>query len=343
MPTTLADIAEALGISKMTVSRAINDDPNINAATRERVLEVARQMSYQPNLQARGLTTNRSYLLGLIVPDLMHSYYAEIANAVAAMARPAGYEILICNTEEDAEKETAEVDALRRRTDGLIIASAVPSGKAGVYRKLIREGARIVLLDRGFDRVSCPVVLTDNLLVGRMATEHLIKLGHRRIGHLRGPRVSVAEDRLEGYRRALANASIPYDEKLVRACGFRESDGHTAMQAWLEEGHLPTAVFAINDPVAIGAMQALHKSRVKIPRDMALVGAGAIHYGDLLRVPLTTVNWDTQEMGRQAARLLLEMIDEKGGKNGPRQPVIIKPELVVRESCGAGGKHSGKK
>jgi LacI family transcriptional regulator len=344
MPTTLADIAKELGISKMTVSRAINNHPAINAETRERVLEVARRMNYRPNQYARALITNRSYLIGLIVPDLMHSYFAELAKAIEAIARPAGYEILICNTEEDAATELAEVEALRHRTDGLIIASAVPASSASAYRKMMKEGAKIVFIDRHFESLRLPAVTTDDVKVGRLATEHLIALGHRRIGHLRGTSVAVAADRFEGYKQALAAHKIRHDEKLVRDCGFFESDGYQAMRAWIAEAAVPSAVFAANDPAAIGAMQALEEARIRVPNDTAIVGAGNIHYGDRLSVPLTTVTWDKTRMGQQAARLLLTLLGSEADAevNGRRGRIICEPELVVRKSCGANRKTQPK-
>ncbi len=134
MPTTLADIARELGISKMTVSRAINNHPEINAETRERILAVARRLNYRPNQHARALATNRSFLLGLVVPDLMHSYYAEILHSIESIARPAGFQIVICNTEEDGEREIEEVEAIRYRTDGLIIASTLKSSELKTYQ-----------------------------------------------------------------------------------------------------------------------------------------------------------------------------------------------------------------
>ncbi|MBX5478835.1 MAG: LacI family DNA-binding transcriptional regulator [Pyrinomonas methylaliphatogenes] len=331
MPTTLADIAAALGVSKMTVSRAIRNHPSVNPETRERVLEMARRMNYRPNQHARALATNRSYLIGFIAPDLMHSYFAEIAKAVEAVVRPAGYEILICNTEEDAEKEIAEVEALRHRTDGLIIASALPPQRVKEYRRWIREGAKIVLIDRRFQNLKCTAVITDDVRVGSMATEHLIALGHRRIGHLRGPAVSTAEERFLGYRQALAKHRIRFDEKLVRACGFFEDQGYEAMRAWIEEGDLPSAIFATNDPVAIGAMRALEEAGIRVPDDISLVGAGDIRYADLLRVPLTTVSWARTEMGRQAAQLLIEMFEDGVGLK--QREVRVEPRLIVRQSC----------
>lgn len=331
MPVTLEDIARALNVSKMTVSRAINNHPEISHATRERILAAARKMNYRPNQFARALTTNQSHLIGIVVPDLMHSYFAEICRGVETHARPVGYQNLICSTEEESRKERDEIEALLSRTDGLIVASAMAAGEAKFYRQLLGDGAKIVLIDRVLDGVRCSAVTTDDLQVGVLATEHLIGLGHRRIGHLRGTSASTSLQRLEGYRRALAKARIRFSNELVRECGFTETDGYQAMKKWIASGNLPTAIFAANDPAAIGAMAAMDQAGLKVPDDVAFVGAGSIHYGDMLRVPLTTVAWSTSAMGQAAAELLLELIR---AKNKPRRPrkITIPPELVIRES-----------
>lgn len=333
MPTKLEDIARALNVSKMTVSRAINNHPEISQETRARILETARRMNYRPNQFARALTTSRSYLMGLVVPDLMHSYFAEICRGVESVARPVGYQNLICNTDEEAEKEIAEIDALLSRTDGLIVASAFALDDATYFRRLVDDGAKLVFIDRVFDALDCSSVTTDDLAVGFIATEHLIKLGHRQIGHLRGTRVSTSTLREQGYEIALRKNGIELDHKLVRDCGFRETDGHAVMSQWLSEGGVPSAIFAANDAAAIGAMSAIQEHGLSVPGDVALVGAGMIHYGDMLRTPLTTVAWSTSKMGHQAARLLLELID---GKDEPVvERVVVQPKLIVRSSCGS--------
>jgi len=336
MSATLADIARELGISKMTVSRAINNDPLVKAKTRERVLEVSRRLNYQPNHFARALVTNRSFLIGVIVPDLMHSYFAEILHGIGAVARSSNYQIVIGNTEEHVAREVSEVEALRVRTDGLIIATCATGSKTDVYKQMIADGTKIVLIDRTLEGVDCPMVTTDDIEVGLIATEHLINLGHREIGYLRGTTTSTSKKRLEGYKRALAKHDIPYDKSLVRDCGLMESDGYRVMNEWIKDGDLPKAVFAVNDPAAIGAMQALHEAEIQVGKDVAIVGGGNIHYGDMLRVPLTTVSWSRGEMGQSAMRLLIQLI-EGNGKETADQKVILSPTLIVRESCGANG------
>jgi LacI family transcriptional regulator len=332
MPTTLEDIARALNVSKMTVSRAINNHPEINQDTRARILEVAQKMNYRPNQFARALTTSRSFLIGIVVPDLMHSYFSEICRGVESKARPSGYQNLICSTDEEPRKELDEIEALLSRTDGLIVASSLADQDVKFYRQLLRDNARIVLIDRVLEGLKCSHVVTDDLEVGRLATNHLIKLGHREIGHLRGTNVSTSIKRFEGYSRAMSDAGLKSSTSISRECGYTESDGYRAMKVWITEGGLPTAIFAANDPAAIGAMSALYEAGIKVPDDVALVGAGKIHYGDMLRVPLTTVAWSTMEMGQFAADLILEAIASE--ENQSRE-VIMKPELVIRASCGS--------
>jgi LacI family transcriptional regulator len=333
MPTTLADIARALGVSKMTVSRAINNHPEISPETRARILDAAQRMNYRPNQFARALTTNRSYLLGVVVPDLMHSYFAEICRGIETVAKPLGYQNLICSTDEDTANEESEVEALLPRTDGLILASSASSSETKFYRRLVRERAKMVLIDRQLEGIKCPTVTTDDVKVGELATEHLLNLGHARVGHLKGTVASTASLRFEGYQKALAKSRTPFDAELVRDCGFTESDGYRATREWLSNGDLPSAIFAANDPAAIGAMSAITEAGLRIPEDIAIVGGGNIHYGDMLSVPLTTIAWSTSEMGQAAARLLIDLVEGKRGTK--EQHIIVEPELVIRASCGA--------
>src|SRR5215471_7045944 len=309
MATTLADIARALGVSKMTVSRGINNHPEISPETRARILEAAQRMNYRPNQFARALTTNRSYLLGVVVPDLMHSYFAEICRGIESIAKPLGYQNLICSTDENIGNEESEVEALLPRTDGLILASSASPADTRFYRRAIRDRARIVLIDRQLEGIKSPVVTTDDIKVGELATEHLLSLGHRRVGHLKGTVASTAALRLEGYRKALTKWHIPYEAELVRECGFTEAEGYNATREWLRSGSLPRAIFAANDPAAIGAMNAITEAGLGIPEDIAMVGGGNIHYGDMLRVPLTTIAWSTAEIGQAAARLLIDLVE----------------------------------
>src|SRR6266404_315581 len=339
MPTTLSDIAREAGVSKMTVSRAINNHPRVSIETRERILKVAGRLNYKPNRYARALRTNSSKLIGIVVPDLMHSFFADISRGVEEFARPAGYQNVICNTEENTVTEISEVEALLTHTDGLIVTTALPVGEAKFYRRIIKNGANVVLIDRYLEGLRCPVVKADDVLAGFLATKHLIKLGHKRIGHLYGPGTSNANDRLKGYRSALEQYGLSFDVRLVRTASYPyESSSYEVMRIWLNEAKRPTALFAFNDPSGIGATRAVEDAGLRVPGDVAIVGCGNIHYGELLRVPLTTVSWSAREMGQVAAKRLIEMIEGSGSVANRFEEIVLRPEMVVRSSCGAAKK-----
>jgi len=336
VPATLSDIAREAGVSKMSVSRAINNLPKISAETRARVLKVASRLNYIPNRHARALTTNRSYLIGIVVPDMMHSFFAELSRGIESVTRAAGYQNLICNTDEDPALEMSEVSALLNHTDGLIIATTLAPTDTKYYQQIVKDGARIVLADRYLNGLRCPIVRTDDVLAGMLGAEHLINLGHRRIGYLCGVRTSNAADRFLGYKQALKKHKLPYDASLVRVSGFPyEETGYEVVDYWIREGSIPRALLAFSDPAAIGAMRAAADAGLKVPEDLAIVGCGRIRYGDLLRVPLTTVSWPARGIGRAAASQLIEMINGTRSETKQAGETIFTPLLVRRGSCGA--------
>jgi len=183
------------------------------------------------------------------------------------------------------------------------------------------------------------LVKADDVLAGFLATKHLIKLGHKRIGHLYGPGTSNANDRLKGYRSALEQYGLSYDERLVRTASYPyESSSYEVMRIWLNEAKRPTALFAFNDPSGIGATRAVEDAGLRVPVDVAIVGCGNIHYGELLKVPLTTVSWSAREMGQVAAKRLIEMIEGSCSVANRFEEIVLRPEMVVRSSCGAAKK-----
>ena len=334
MPTTMKRIAADLGVSITTVSKVLNGQPDIGHATRSRVLARVEELGYRPNVVARSLTLRRTHTLGVVIPDLMHSFFVEIVAGIEAVMSARGYGLLLCSSGEDPTKERSELDILRaRQVDGIVLASAHASGNTDVLQKLTKSGCALVMIDRDdHPRVRCHRVITDDEAVGRLATSHLASLGRRRIAHIAGPPVVHARRREAGYLAALNKARLaPRRERVVPA-GFMEADGYRAMQQLLALRPRVDAVFAANDPAAIGAMKALWDAGMRVPDDVAVVGAGNVAYGDLLRVPLTTVSWSKQELGRSAAALLLDQIGPH--PNGPFRRVIVPPHLVVRESSG---------
>ena len=328
-------IAGELGVSITTVSKALNNHDDIGRATRARVLAKVAELGYQPNAVARSLSTRRTRTLGIVIPDLMHSFFVEIIAGFEPVASARGYGLLLCSSNEDATKERAELDLLRQRqVDGVVLASANASGNTDLLQRLTSLGIGLVMIDRDdHPGVTCDRVVTDDEEVGRLATSHLLAQGYRRIAHIAGPPIVHARRREDGYRTALMAAGVrPKGEWVVRG-GFMETDGYRAMTKLLGRKSRVDAVFATNDPAAIGAMKAIWDAGLRVPEDVAMVGVGNIALGDLLRVPLTTVSWSRQEEGRLAAELLLDRIGHPSAA-APRR-VVVPPELIVRRSSGA--------
>jgi LacI family transcriptional regulator len=333
--TTMKRIAGELGVSITTVSKVLNNHDDISPATRARVLAKVEELGYRPNAVARSLTLRRTLTLGIVIPDLMHSFFVEIVAGIESIASEKGYGLLLCSSGENPLKERSELQLLHgRQVDGIVLASAPGAGNAEVLRDFRSHGIGLVMIDRDdYPNVPCHRVLTDDERVGGLATEHLLASGRKAIGHLAGPRTMHARRREKGWKDALRAAGIrPQAEWLVPA-GFMDSDGRRAMKRLLAVRPRIDAVFAVNDPAAIGAMKAIWDAGLKVPDDIAVVGAGDIALGDLLRVPLTTVSWSRAELGRQAAELLLDPVDHENG-DAPTRRVVIPPHLVVRESCG---------
>jgi LacI family transcriptional regulator len=331
MPVTMLDIARDLDVSVVTVSKVLRNQGRISADTRKRVLRRAKQLHYQMNWVARSLVTRRTYTIGLLLPEFTHPFFAEIARAIAQTIRPHGYHLIISYFEEDPELEASESDSLlARQVDGLIVASAQPPHRLGVFRRIRRRNVPYVLIDRPIAGLQASFVGVDNRAIGRLATEHLIAKGCRRIAHLRGPEIGIATERFEGYRGALASRGLPAPARYILPAGHEDETGYAGMQRLLRLRPVPDGVFCYNDPVAIGAIQAILAQGFKVPQDIAVVGAGNVHYSDVLAVPLTTVDQGTDQIGKRAAELLIERITGKQALR-PRR-ILIPPKLVERQS-----------
>jgi LacI family transcriptional regulator len=331
MTATMRDIAKDLSVSVVTVSKVLRNQGRISQATRERVLHRAKELNYQTNWAARSLVTRHTSTIGLLLPEFTHSFFAEVARSVAETARPHGYHVLISCFEEDPELEASEAGALlARQVDGLIIASSQPPHRLDLFKQLQERKLPYVLIDRPVPGLRACFVGVDNQAIGKLATEHLIARGCRRIAHLRGPEVGIAAERLAGYRRALVKHGLRPNSDYVVPGGHRDDTGYEGMRKLLDLNPFPDGVFCYSDPVAIGAMRAILEVEFSLPEDICVVGAGNIHYSDQVAVPLTTVDQGTSTLGQRATELLLERIASKR----PMRPkkILIPPKLVERQS-----------
>ncbi len=334
MATRLKDIANDLGLSIATISKVLRDHPDIPGETRRRVLKRMRELNYQPNFAARSLVTGRTWTLGLIVPDLLHPFFAEIAKAISVETRTRGYSLLISSSDEDPELEVQEIKLLlARRVDVIMIASAQWSVDS--FRMIEEHKTPYILIDRRFPGLDANFVGVDDEAVGSIATSHLIEQGCRRIAHIRGPEVSTAIGRLEGYRRVLASYNLTPLPGHIVSLGVSgdhrgEKGGYEAARKLLASEPRPDGIFCFNDPSALGAMRALLDLGLRIPEDVAVVGCGNLSYSDFLRVSLSSVDQGSESIGKSAADLALRLARKKE----PLRPKaeLITPHMVVRAS-----------
>ena len=334
VPVRMKDIASDLGLSIVTISKVLRDHPDISAETRDRVLQRMKEVNYRPNLAARALVTGRTCSIGLVVPDLVHPFFGEVAKGMSRVLRTRGYNLFISSSEEDPELEQQEVDQLlARRVDGLIIASTQSGGQ--MFQRIEAQKTPYVLVDRKLAHLRANFIGVDDVAAGRIATEHLLSIGRRRIAHIGGPEVSTATGRLIGYRRALSAHGIkpPAEYQIRREHGDDASDrsGYEAMHKLLQYSPLPDAVFCYNDPTAMGAMEAILEKGLRVPQDVAIVGCGNVRYSAFLRVPLTSIDQQSEEIGDRAAQLALAQI---GAKNSLEpETILLEPKLVIRQSA----------
>jgi LacI family transcriptional regulator len=338
MAVRMKDIAEDLGISVVTVSKVFNNHLDISAATRERVLRRMKELNYQPSLHAQGLVSGHTFMVGLIVPDLVHAFFSEVAKSVSSVLRKNGFGLVISSSDEDPELEKQEIEQMmRRRVDVLMLASCQTGTES--LRRVVEQRVPLILIDRKFDSFEANFVGTDDVLVGELATEHLIGLGRRKIAHIGGGQdVSTSDGRLQGYKKALARhrITVPAKYTLKRKRGDESGDttGQQAMEKLLRVKPRPDAVFCYNDPAAIGAMNAIIAAGLRIPEDIAVIGAGNIRYAESFRVPLSSVDVSSTSLGELAGKLALQLSANK--KPSAPKTIVVQPKLVVRESSKLG-------
>jgi len=329
---TLKDVAAAAGVHVSTASRALNPETKsiVNEQTAVRVLEVAERLGYRPHPLARGLRTNRTMTIGMVVPDLMNPLFPPIYAGADSILGGLGYSVLVASDGDESGKSRSVIAALlERRVDGLILANA--------HRDFTLPGGRdvpIVLVNRSIGSSAVPTIVGDNETGIGLAVRHLVELGHTAIAHVAGPRhLSTGVARLDGFAAEMRASGLePQSELIVEAAAFRTDAGRLACERLLTSGSDFSAIVAGNDLMALGCYDALADRGRSVPGDVSVTGYNDLTFVDRVAPPLTTVAFDYREMGAVAARTLLEMLDGEGGAAPPHEPVMLAPELVVRES-----------
>jgi LacI family transcriptional regulator len=335
MRVTIQDVAIDAGVSAMTVSRVINESPRVKADTRQRVEASIAKLGYVPNRLARGLLQRKTHAFGVIVPDVANPFFTLVVRGVEQVAWRAGYHVILCDTQGDLERERGYLeDMVAFQVEGVLIAPVGDRSRPQL-RLLTRNNVPFVLIDRSISGFDADLVQGDSVAGARQLVEHLIELGHRRIGMItETPDVSTARDRLQGYREALENAGIEPDPGLVVESSTIDPDAaREATLSLLAQAEPPTAIFAVNNIVVVGVVEAARRQKLEIPDDLALVCFDDIEHVSRLYPFLTVMAQPAETYGTIATQLLL---DRLSGRVAQRRRIVVLPaDFVVRKSSGA--------
>ncbi|MEZ4706103.1 MAG: LacI family DNA-binding transcriptional regulator [Caldilineaceae bacterium] len=333
---TIQDVATRAGVAPITVSRVLNHSGYVSEATRQRVEAAAAELDYVPNLLARGLRSNRTNTLALVLTDITNPFWTTVARGVEDAARARGFSVILCNTDENEAKQAQYVDVLiRKRMDGFLLAPA-RSTPDPIHKIQKQANAPVVVLDRRIAGAEVDLVCGDSYGGSYALTRYLLDLGHRHIGVLSGPQtVSTAAERVAGHKAALQEAGLDVYSNLIQYGEYTVESGYCMMQQVLDAAPYPTAIFATNNFIAIGALQQLREAGLRVPADISLVGFDDLPMSWNTEPFLTVAVQPAYEIGQQAANLLIDRISQQDTSE-PRE-FILPTELVIRQSCRANG------
>ncbi|MFQ5834719.1 MAG: LacI family DNA-binding transcriptional regulator [bacterium] len=327
----IKDVARLARVSPACVSLVLNDKPYVSQEAKQRIYKAIKQLNYRPNIIARSLRKKKTTTIGLVLSDITNPFFPEVARGVEDRAREYGFSVVLCSTDADPSLERQYIDVLlAKQIDGLILTSIRSSDNLNQYGK---EDCPLVLVNRELSPDRFDFVGIDNVASAKMAIDHLIKLGHRKIGFIRGePASSASFGRYEGYRLALEQAKISYSDSFIKKGYLKYSGGYRAMESLLQTSPSPTALFCANDMMALGAIDTCLEKGTRVPQDLAIVGFDDIWVASLKSVQLTTVRQPRYIMVVKAVDLMLERIM---GKRVKIKRVMLPAKLMVRRTCGA--------
>ena len=330
---TLKQIAAELGVSAMTVSRALNDHDNVDEQTKKRIVEKANSLGYTPNMVAKSLVSKRSYTIGVVIPEISHAFFAQVVKGIENVTYETNYQLLLTNSAEKVERETKALETLlAQQVDGILISCSEDARDASVYQKIIDSGKPLVFFDRCMEGLGASTVSVDDREGAMRMTRHMINHGYQTIACLRGPDISIGIERFNGFLDAMKENKIVVRKEWIVESGFKEEGGYRAMKQILEsETEIPRAVVTVNDPAAIGAIKAIEEFGYSIPDDIAICGFSNDIRAHLLKCPLTTVYQPSESIGRKAAEKLIKVIENS---DEPVENIDLLTDLVIRESCG---------
>ncbi len=331
---TIKDIARELKISTSTVSRALTDRWDVNPETKQAVLELAKKLNYKPNPISHIFKQQQSMFIGVVVPEFINSFFAEVIMGIQSVLEPEGYLMLITQSNELYENELKNIKALEEKmVDGFIVSVTQETTNTDYFNHLVDSNFPLVFFNRVCPNINAPHVIIDDYKWSFNAVEHLIKQGYKRIAHLMGPEnLTLSQKRRDGYMDALRRYGLPIIDSLIIPCGVMMESGIVAAYKFLEMENLPDAIFAVTDPVAIGAMKTLQKHGKRIPDDIAIVGFSESQKALIIEPNLTSVEQPTFEIGKVAAELLLEQIKHNDDDKFLSKSITLDAKLNIRES-----------
>lgn len=330
---TIHTIAARLNMSASTVSRALSGNTRISQKTRDLVKKTAEEMNYRPNPVASNLRKGKGNMIGVIIPRINRHFFSHAIAGMETVTNPAGYNLMICQTNEDANNEINSLETLiNNRVDGIIMSIATGTRTDEFVLKALKENIPVVLFDRVFPSLNVDHVMNDNLIGGYEATKHLIEQGFKNIIHFAGPlHINVYYDRFKGYEKAMEEAGFIVKNDMIYEDVLTRIKGEEIMQQLIETSSLPDAVFSASDFSALGALLTLKNAGIKVPEQIGICGFANEPFTELTEPGITTLEQYSEEIGKSSARMLIERL-ENGDKNGLSSSMTFKPKLIIRGS-----------
>ena len=330
MKVNIKDVANKANVSIATVSRVLNNKPDVKDETKQKVLHIVKELGYQPNNNARGLVLNKTFTLGLIIPDIQNPFFPEIARGVEDCARRQGYSIIMCNTDNDKLEEKKAIQLmLSKQVDGLIVLLSMEN--RNILQELISKKIPVVQIDRIIDTDEAVSITVDNIQSAYQATSYLIGLGHQKICHITGSlNTKNAMDRIEGYRIALKQHGLIVSNELILEGDYEKVIDYQKLNGILRSKDRPTAIFAANDLMAIKLYKIIKETELMIPDDISIIGHDNINISSLVSPGLTTMNQPKYKMGKLASEFLIKEIENKPYR---KKHILLNTNLIIRSSA----------
>lgn len=327
---TIKDIAKMAEVSVTTVSRVINNKPDVSKNTKNRVLKIIDKTGYKPNKVARGLVLSKTYTIGLVIPDISNPFFPEVSRGVENKAKSLGYSVILCDTDNDIKEEKRAIELLlSQKVDGIILSFSIDNRET--LLELEKKNIPIIQIDREIIDSKFSSVTINNIKSAYKATEHLIKNGHKKLGHLNGNLATkTGQDRLKGFKEAIRKYKIELNENWIMNGNYSRSSGYELTKKLLKKKKRPTAIFAANDYMAIGAYEAVFETDFNIPNDISIIGHDNIEISSVVKPGLTTMDQPKYDLGQKAAEILIKKIENENDFG--KENIVLETNLILRNS-----------